>query len=216
MLEAALRVAICDAGRRLHARGLVAATDGNISARLAPNRFLVTPSGVPKSDLRPELLVVADDSGARVAGGGRVSSEFLTHLAAYEARPDAQAVVHAHPPHAVALTLAGLGMADPILPELVMGLGAVPTAPYATPGTPEGADAVREVIRDAEAILMDRHGSLAVGRTVLEAYLKTEKLEHAAETLLRAHLLGAPAPLDADQLARIAAARAAYLAAPRD
>lgn len=212
MDEAALREAVCDAGRRLHARNLVAATDGNISARLGADRFLVTPSGVPKSDLEPGLLVVADARGALVHGMGRVSSEFLTHLAAYEARPGTQAVVHAHPPHAVALTLAGRGMAEALLPELVMGLGAVPTAPYATPGTAEGADAVRGALLRSDAILLDRHGSLTLGSSVLDAYLKTEKLEHAAETLCRAYLLGDPRPLTAQELARIDAAREAYLA----
>jgi L-fuculose-phosphate aldolase len=214
MHESALREAVCDAGRRLHARNLVAATDGNISVRLPGGLFLVTPSGVSKADLEPDALVVADAAGTRVSGGGRVSSEFLTHLAAYEERPDIQAVVHAHPPCAVALTLAGRDLRTPLLPELVMGLGPVPTAPYATPGTPEGAASVRGVIRHADAVLMDRHGSLAVGHSVLDAYFKTEKLEHAAETLFRAFLLGDPRPLNADELARIDAARAAYLAPP--
>ncbi|HQE83849.1 MAG TPA: class II aldolase/adducin family protein, partial [Candidatus Hydrogenedentes bacterium] len=100
--ERALREAICNVGRRLWEKGFVAATDGNISVRLSDERFLCTPSGVSKGFMAPNDLIVADASGNKVSGQGGVTSEFRTHLAAYEEREDIRAVVHAHPTKAIA------------------------------------------------------------------------------------------------------------------
>jgi len=99
--ELELRAEICEIGRCLYAKNLVAATDGNISVRLDDGRFMCTPSGVSKGSMQPEDLVIADGQANKLEGSGRVSSEFFTHLAAYEERPEIRAVVHAHPPKAV-------------------------------------------------------------------------------------------------------------------
>lgn len=208
--ELELRTLICELGRRLYARNLVAATDGNLSVRLGEDRYLVTPSGVCKGFMAPEDLLIANGQGERIKGQGKVTSEFFTHLAAYEERPDVLAVVHAHPPMATAVTLAGLDMTLPLLPELVAALGGVPTCPYATPGTREGADAVREAVREADALLLDRHGALTVGVSPLDAYYKMEKLEHGAAVIFAAYTHADPVPLDADQIARVVEARTAY------
>ncbi len=201
--ESVLREAICEIGRRMVARNLVAATDGNISVRIGADRYLCTPSGVSKGFMRPADLVIADGGGEKVEGAGKVTSEFFTHLAAYEERPDVQAVVHAHPPHAVAFTLAGLSLTEPILPEVVYALGGVPTAPYATPGTRDGANAIRALIRECDALLLPRHGSITVGRDLMDAYLKLEKVEHACQTLLLGRLLGEATPLGNAEVARL-------------
>ncbi len=205
-----LHEVICEAGRRMYARNLVAATDGNLSARLGEDRFLCTRSGVALGDMQPADLVIADSKGEKLEGDGKVSSEFFTHLAAYEERPDVSAVVHAHPPKAVALTLAGMSMKEYALPELVVALGGVPTAAYATPGTKEGADVVRDLIRRCDALLLDRHGALTVGDSVLDAYRKMEKIEHSAESLIAAHLLGRVRTLDEGEMERLLKARTDY------
>lgn len=205
--EAELRAQICRFGKRLHERNLIAGSDGNLSVRLDANTFLVTPGGACKGELEPEQLVVADSEGNKIGGQGEVSSEFPTHLAAYGQRPEINAVVHAHPPNAVALTLAGIRLVEPVLPELVYALGEVPTAPYATPGTAEGADVVRPLIADHDAILLDRHGALCVGLKLSEAYYRLEKLEHAAMIILSAHSIGQVSALNADQIARLEKAR---------
>jgi L-fuculose-phosphate aldolase len=213
MDEAAARKAICHWGRHLYQRGLVSAFDGNLSLRIAAHRYLVTRSGICKGDLTPDDIVIADSDGRKLDGDGKVSSEFLTHLAAYAERNDVAAVVHAHPPFATALTLAGVSMADPVLPEVLMGLGPVPTAPYATPGTPEGAEVVRVLVAKHDAVLLDRHGALTCADTLDHACHLMEKLEHAAHVLWAARCLG-PLPLLNDaQIARCLAARAAYAAA---
>src|SRR5205085_11001776 len=134
--------------------------------------------------------------GALVHGEGTVTSEFFTHLAVYEERPDVRAVIHAHPPMCTAITLAGIDMTLPLLPELVAAVGGVPTCRYATPGTREGADAVRIPIRDADAVLLDRHGAVTAGHTLLDAYHKMEKIEHAATILIAAYTHHDPDPLD--------------------
>ena len=154
--------------------------------------------------------MIADGRGVLLRGMGKVTSEFFTHLAAYEERPEIQAVVHAHPPMCTALTLAGLDMKRPVLPELVAAVGGVPRCPYATPGTQEGADAIRELIRDADALLLDRHGALTVGLSLLDAYYKMEKIEHAAAIILAALPHGAPQRLTAEQLSRVVIARTRY------
>lgn len=210
--EADLRSLICEIGRRMYMRNLVAATDGNISVRLDAGRFLCTPSNCSKGFMRPEDIVVADARGEKVSGAGRVTSEFFTHLAAHEERPDITAVVHAHPPMATALMVAGLGLEEPVLPEVVMALGAIPTAPYATPGSREGADAIRVLIRSHDAILLDRHGALTLGATLIDAYHRIEKVEHAAEILMAARAIGAPRLLDASQIARLKQSGAHYSA----
>ncbi|HOF40001.1 MAG TPA: class II aldolase/adducin family protein, partial [Candidatus Hydrogenedentes bacterium] len=118
-------------------------------------------------------------------------------------RPDVHAVVHAHPPKAVAASLAGLSLAEPVLPELLLTIGGIPTVPYATPATGAGGEAIRGIIRSCDALIIARHGTLTVGRDVFEAYHKLEKLEHAAEIILWASLLGPPAALPEAEVERL-------------
>lgn len=201
--ELDLRKTICDVGRRMYARNLAAATDGNISVRLGADRYLCTPSGVSKGFMQPNDLVIADAQGRKLAGDGRVTSEFFTHLAAYEERPDVQAVVHAHPPKAIGFTLAGVSLADCVLPEVVYAIGGIPTTEYATPASKEGAKAVRKYIGQCDALMLDRHGALTVGKDLLDAYFKMEKIEHAAESLLTAHALGNVQILSSKQVQKL-------------
>jgi L-fuculose-phosphate aldolase len=201
---------MCEIGRRMYARNLVAATDGNISVRIGEGRYLVTPSGSACGFMHSHEMVIAGAKGEKISGEGRVSSEFFTHLAVYDQRPDIQAIVHAHPPITVAYTLAGLSMTDLALPEVVFAVGGIPTAPYATPGTREGADAVRALAGQCDALLMDRHGALTMGLSLMDAYYKMEKIEHAATTLMAARSLGKIRTLTSDEMARIMKARESY------
>lgn len=211
MTESELRDIICEVGRRMYARNLVAATDGNVSARIGDGLFLCTPSGVSKGYMKPADILVADAQGAKVSGAGKVTSEFFTHLAAYEERPDIGAVVHAHPLTATALTLAGISLEAPVIPEVVVGFGTIPTAPYATPGTREGGEVIRPYIQSGDVLLIHRHGAVTVGLDPLDAYHKMEKLEHAAEMVFATRLLGAEPPaLSSDELRRLVACRGPY------
>ena len=177
--EKELRHLIVKACRALYAKNLVAATDGNLSARLAPDRLLVTPSGVSKGAVRETDLLVCDLAGRRIRGRGAISSEVQVHLAAYQARPDIGAVIHAHPPLATAFTLAGPKnfLAEPIIPEVIAQIGPIPAVPYMTPGTEALADAFAPAINKCDIVLLTQHGAVAVGKDPWAAYLRMEKLE---------------------------------------
>src|SRR5919106_3000034 len=131
------RVDLVEAGRRLYARGYVASNDGNISVRLDGDRVLMTPAGVSKGFMTPDMMVVTDFDGRLIgdAGGRRPSTEIQMHLVAYRERPDVQAVVHAHPPLATGFAVAGLALDRAVLAEVVTTLGSIPIAEYGTPST---------------------------------------------------------------------------------
>jgi L-fuculose-phosphate aldolase len=107
---------------------------------------------------------------------------------------------------AIACSLAGISLVDGVLPEVITGLGAIPTAPYATPGTAEAAEVIRPLIHHYDAIILERHGSVTVGKTLQDAYSKLEMLEHSARILSLARLLGPVSPLPPEEVARLLAA----------
>jgi L-fuculose-phosphate aldolase len=199
--EREARLAMVEVGRRLYARGLINGLEGNLSCRLGPRRLLCTPAGVNKGFLSEDQLVATDMRGEPQNDLKRASTELLLHLACYEERPDCVAVVHAHPPHAVALTLAGDALL-PCMPEAITALGDVPTAPYATPGGPRVVEAVRPFLRNARCVLMERHGALAMGfgpRGLFDACDHMEMLEGVARVQYLASLRRPPPPLSAEE-----------------
>ncbi|MCB2189699.1 MAG: class II aldolase/adducin family protein [Deltaproteobacteria bacterium] len=186
-------------------KGLLAATDGNISARLDDNRLLITPSGRSKAFVEPGDLMEVDLEGRVLAGTGRPSSEARLHYLVYRLIPEARAVVHAHPPVATAFSLAGRDLGCQGLPEVVLGLGSIPTAPYATPTTPDLPAAVEPYLRSGhKALLLAHHGSLTWGANLEAAWALTEKVEHASQVLLAAQALGGGRDLPPAELARLA------------
>ncbi len=207
--EQTLREQVCLIGQLMHRHGLIDGASGNISARLGAGRYLVTPSGIAKGFMTPEQLVVVNDAGERVDSPTpqnahlRPTSEITMHLECFRQRPDVQGVVHAHPPLAVALTLVGYDFQQCIIPEAVMMLGLVPTAPYSTPGSAENRDAIRGLIANHDAILLAHHGSLTVAESVWEAYLRLESLEHCARILHAALQVGMPRLLHAEQVEKL-------------
>jgi L-fuculose-phosphate aldolase len=200
---AADRRAVVETCRKLHARDLIGAGEGNVSLRLGPDRFLVTPSGKNKAELRPAELVVVDGTGAVVEGRARASTEIRMHLAAYAARPDAVACVHAHPITAVALTVAGLPPPDDVVPEAAVTLGPIALARFAVPGTDEVPASLGHLFRGHDTFLLERHGALALGATLGEAFDRIETLERVSRIALTARLLGRCAPLPADVVDRV-------------
>jgi L-fuculose-phosphate aldolase len=212
--ERSLREEIVRVGQIMHAKGFVAATDGNISARLDKDRFLVTPSGLSKGYMTPDQMVVIDWD-ARPIGSARFgaardlkpSSEILLHLEAYRQRPEIRAVVHAHPVHAITLSIAGISLARCLIPEVVVNLGLIPTTDYAMPASAEGATVIRELIQRYDAIILQRHGSVTIGKNVWEAYLNLEKLENAADITYKLLLLGRETPFPPGAVEKLIAKR---------
>ncbi|MAT38657.1 MAG: aldolase [Ectothiorhodospiraceae bacterium] len=188
---------------RLYQKEYVAATDGNVSARLGKNRILCTPTGMNKGDIRQGDLVTVNEHGAKLEGQRNPSTEMPMHLAIYGDRPEINAVVHAHPPYATGFASAGEGLTGCVLPELVVSLGAVPLAPYATPSTHEVPDNIREFIRTHDVVLLENHGVVAAGKDLWQAYYNLEKVEHAARIIFISRLLGGERRLDSQQVSRL-------------
>ncbi|HSL97545.1 MAG TPA: class II aldolase/adducin family protein [Candidatus Deferrimicrobiaceae bacterium] len=165
-----LRAAVVAAGRRLAARGLISAGEGNLSVRLGDGSLLVTPTGLRKDELEPEDLVVvpADGSIEPSGAGRRPSSDLAIHRAAMAARPEIGAVVHAHLPASMALTLAGVVPDPTALPETALLLPRLPFVPFDEPGSDALAAAVATALSGGAeplpgAVLLERHGAVAVG-----------------------------------------------------
>jgi L-fuculose-phosphate aldolase len=181
--------------RRLHAMGWVANHDGNVSLRVGRDRFLITPTATSKADVSESTLVLIDGAGKVVEGRMKPPGETELHLAAYRARPDVNAVVHAHPPFATAFGVARVPLEPICLPEAVVSLGSVPLLPFALPKTPQVTEAVTRGATEAEAMLMPGNGVLTLGPDTELAYLRMELVEHLAKILHSARALGGAQPL---------------------
>jgi L-fuculose-phosphate aldolase len=197
----------------LHEHGFVAAMDGNLSVRLNGDRILVTPTGVSKGGMRTQDMVVVDLNGDRVAGRRNVTSEIGMHLLIYRTRPDVEAIVHAHPPTATGFAAAGIPLTEPLVCEVVMGLGCIPLARYGTPGTSELAQTLEPFVPNYDAILMSNHGVVTYGDTLEHAYMKMETVEHFAQIALVTHLLGRQQPLKEGDIEKLLMARTKYFGA---
>ena len=206
--EARLRQAICEIGRLCYARNYIVGADGNLSARLADGTVLITPAGAMKGFLSPEHLAHVDARGQVVDHGPKSSTEVGIHLVSYAERPDVRAVLHCHPPHAVALTLAGIDMQLPVIPEIIVTIGGIPTAPFGTPGTDELPESIRAIVRCSDTVVMQNHGSVTLGSNLLDAYKKLDMLEHTARILWLANCVGTVKPLPADAVQKLLGTRA--------
>jgi len=194
----------------LHQRGFIAACDGNVSVRLDRKRVLVTPTGMSKGMMKATDLVIVDMNGRKLKGRREVTSEIGMHLLIYRMRPDVHAIVHAHPRTATGFAAAGLALDQPLVCEVVIGLGQIPLAPYGTPGTPELARTLEPLVADYDAILMANHGVVTYGADLQSAYMKMETVEHFAQIALVAHMLGRQQPLAAAELKKLIEARGKY------
>ena len=214
-LEEQLRADIVEAGRRMDARGYVASNDGNISTRIDKGRLLTTPKSVPKGYMTPDMMVIVDYEGKKLAGDRDPSSELPMHLEIYRNRPDVNAVVHAHPPTATGFATAGVPLTRAVLAEVVTTLGSIPIAEYGTPSTAELPAAVRKYIKAHDGMLLANHGAVTCGTDVMSAYYKMETIEHFAKISLVARLLGGERLLSREEVDRLQGLRGRYgIAAP--
>ncbi|HZS29204.1 MAG TPA: class II aldolase/adducin family protein [Candidatus Angelobacter sp.] len=209
--ERTLREELVRFGKMLHTQGFVAATDGNLSVRLDSSRVLVTPTGFSKGMMRQEDMVIVDLHGKKLSGFYNPSSEITMHLTIYRMRPDVGAVVHAHPCTATGFASAGIALDEPLCSEVVITLGAVPLAPYATTGTMELSDSLRPFIPFHDAILMANHGVVAYGEDLRRAYMRMEAVEHYAKIVLATRQLGSARSLNSRELEKLVAVRTQYV-----
>ncbi len=190
---------------RVEAKGFVAATDGNVSARLPNGNILVTPASLNKAFVSANDLVEISADGVKVKGNGTPTSEMDMHLYILNHRPDVNAVVHCHPVYATAFATARIPLTECLFPEVIVGLGAIPLAPYATPSTREVPEAIAPFIQSADAILLSNHGVVTYGKDLWDAYFKMEKVEQVAHIQYTARMLGGEKILSADDVAKLRA-----------
>ncbi len=203
--ELSIKQQICDIGKRIYDKGMVASNDGNISVKLNDNEFLCTPTGVSKGFMTPEYICKVDRDGKVLEAnpGFKPSSEIKMHMRVYKERPDVNAVVHAHPMYATGFAIAGIPLTQPIMPEAVISLGAVPIAEYGTPSTEEIPDAISKYLQSYDAVLLENHGALSFSDSLLNAYHKMESVEFYAKLLYISKQLGGPKELSESQVQRL-------------
>ncbi len=203
--EFEIKKEICEIGRRIYDKGMVASNDGNISVKLNDNEFLCTPTGVSKGFMTPEYICKVDKNGNVIQANDKFkpSSEIKMHMRVYKERPDVNAVVHAHPMYATAFAIAGIPLTQPIMPEAVIFLGGVPIAEYGTPSTDEIPDAVSKYLPYYDAVLLENHGALSFSDSLLAAYHKMESVEFYAKLLYLSKQLGGPKELSQSQVEKL-------------
>ena len=208
--EQQLREDLCAVGQLLYQRGYVVGHDGNLSIRTAPDRILITPSGVGKGRMTPDMMVLCDLQGRVLSGDLPPSSESKLHLMIYRERPDVRSVVHAHPPFSTARAICRRPLRERYLAELTAQLGEVPVAEFAMLSTEEVPDSVRPFLHTHSAVLLANHGSLAWGPSLWAAFDLLETVEHTARIYDLVDRMGGGVELSPEQTAppRTAAGRA--------
>ncbi len=192
---------MCCIAAMMYAKRFLCGPAGNISARIGPERILMTPSVFFKQRLTPEQLIVVDMEGAKVEPitdanrDLKPTSELPMHLAAYRERPDVGGVVHGHLSYCVALTVAGKEIRSQVLTEAMLFLGKIGVAEYATPTTGELGDAVARVVRGHDSVVLPYRGVIVAGRDMGDANAKREVLEQAAEINCLVNQMGGEIPL---------------------
>jgi L-fuculose-phosphate aldolase len=181
----------------------LSAKDGNISVRTHKNYILTTAAGLCKGKLSEKNLIKADFKGRKISGRGAASSEFKMHKYIYEQRKDVNAIIHTHPVFATAFASAGIALDKPVFPEVYIFFGKIPLAKYATPSTGEVPASIEQYVKDYDAILLANHGLVTFGKTLEDAYFKTEKVEHIAQISFYARLLGGEKLLNKTQVKKL-------------
>ena len=198
--------------RMMWQKGWVAANDGNISVKVGEGRFLATQTGVCKAFLTAENVGLIDDKLTVIdaASGFKPSSEIKMHLRCYKERPDIGAVVHAHPVAATSFACAGLPLDDKCMISTVLEVGDAPLVSYATPSTDEVPEAIAPYLSRYDAMLLEAHGALTLGKDLMTAFCKMDTLEHQAQVSINARLLGGVKNLSDKDVQKLIAMRAAY------
>ena len=206
--ESEARRDIVEAGRRMYMRGLVCSNDGNISARISEDAIIATPSGVSKGFMTEDMLIKLDLDGSVLEGTLKPSSEIKMHLAVYKNSPDLRSVCHAHPPVSAAFAAAGIALDKAFLQETVMLLGVVPVAGYAPPGSEELAGAAAAFCKEYHGALLEHHGAVTWGDSVMQALYRMESVEYTATVTMYSGIMGFDRTIDKNKLAGLIAMRA--------
>ncbi len=210
MKYAKLRKQMVDVCRRMWTLGWVAANDGNLSVKINDDLFMCTPTGVSKSYITPDMLILINRKGEIIEGKGKPSSEIKMHLRCYAERDDVGAVMHAHPPVATGFACAHVPLDSYSMIETVIAIGSVPIAPYGTPSTNEVPDGIAPLLPEHDVILLENHGALTVGADLTTAYYRMETLELYAKIMLTANQLGGAKEISKENIDRLISMRSQY------
>ncbi|AMD87370.1 aldolase [Actinomyces radicidentis] len=186
MLES-LKADLVTVAKRAQHDGLCKHKSGNFSIRdTETGLFVVSPTSLDRDQMSPRDVVVMDLDANVIENesGLRPTSEVLMHIEIYKARPEVRAIVHTHSPYATSFAVLRKPIPAIVYEVANLGLtkGRIPVAPYGRPGTPELADFVREAAAEADCILLEKHGSVALDdRNIYEAFLKASYIEELAE-----------------------------------
>lgn len=191
--------------RLMAEKSLIAGTEGNVSARARDGGIWTTPADLNKGEVTAELLVRVDFDGEVVEGDRRPTSERFMHLEFYKQRPGVNGVAHGHPVYSTAYAAAGRRLPQNILPELVATIGDIALVPYGRPSGPKLAAALSPYVTKHNAFLLQNHGSIACGATVLQAYQRLEVVEAYAKTCWIAEAIGGVRPISAENIADLPA-----------
>ena len=187
--DGVLREQLCQVGKLLYDKRLVAGTQGNLSCRSSDGQILITPKGGCKGMLHPDDLVLLNSEGVPAEPHQSPSSEYLLHLHGYNNRSDFQAVVHAHPPYATAFALSGIMLDVTELPEGLANFGEIPFVRYAEPGTAELSEQIGGLIFIHHTFLLESHGIVSFGANLMEAFFRVEMAEQIAKTIYLSRVL---------------------------
>lgn len=204
-----IREEICEVCHLLYSRGYAVSNDGNVSVRVAPDRILITPSGVGKGRITPDMLVLCDLDGNVLEGDRHPSSESRMHQMIYREREDVMSVVHAHPPVSTAFAICRRPLKERYLAEMILGLGEVPVTEFAMLSTDEVPDSIRPFVHDHNAVLLANHGSLAWGQSLWSAFDRLEVVEQTAKVYLYVDQIGGGVEITPEQ-AEILRAKTGY------
>lgn len=198
-MDEKLRQEICEICHLLYERGYVVSNDGNVSARTERDTILITPSGVGKGRMTPDMLVETDLEGNILSGDRHPSSESKMHWMVYRERPDVMAVVHAHPPMSTAFAICRRPLKERYLAELVVGLGEVPVTEFAMLSTEEVPNSVKPFVQDHSAVLLANHGALTWGPSLLSAFDRMETVEQTAKVYYYVSQMGGGVEMTQEQ-----------------
>ena len=201
--EATARRDIIEAGKRMYIRGFANGNDGNLSARISDNEVIATPTAVSKGFMHEDDLIKVDMDGNVLSGKLKPSSEIKLHLEIYKSAPDMAAVCHAHPPISTTFAAAGQPLDKAFLQESVVQLGIVPVADYATPGTDELALGAAKFTNDYFACLLEGHGVVTWGQSVLQALYRLESVEFTAQITMYSHIMGFTRTISEEQIEKL-------------
>lgn len=201
--------------RRLYEQGLTTCSGGNLSMKLETGHILITPSALDKGRITADQIGMLSEDGENLTPQLKTSIETDMHISVYKARQDVRAVVHAHPVTATSFTAMKSTLLTTLTAEAYAVLGIPVVAPYALMGTKKLASIVAEAVKGSNIVLMENHGILTTGPTILKAFDRLEVLEAAAKMTLYIHIMGSPSPINGERLEELDRFKAGRTAPPK-